>query len=389
MPFNFISDALAQRSAEGLLRERHVVGHTDGAVITVDDKHYLNFSSNDYLGLRQNPRVLQAWVEGLSLYGAGSGASPLVTGYTRAHKTLEDSLGEVLGRESVLLFNSGFAANQAICQAFLQSQCAAFADKLIHASFIEGAMSTPAHFRRFRHNTMSHLAELLEVAGEEDKLVASESVFSMDGDMADVPGLVAQCGRHDAWLMLDDAHGFGVLGENGLGAAEHWDLPASSLPILMGTFGKAIGTAGAFVAADKATIDYLLNFARHYVYSTAMPPAQAVATLHSVAEMQSGDYRKRLKDNIALFKDKARQVGMTLMPSDTAIQPIVAGNAHKALALSNKLRSLGIWVKAIRYPTVPKGTDRLRITLTADHMASDISALIDALELAFSEVEGR
>lgn len=385
MAFEFIREQLTERERQGLLRTRVSVDATDGALMSVDGQGYLNFSSNDYLGLRSNPEVMQAFANGLALYGNGSGASPLVTGYSKAHRQLEDTLSELLNRDAVLLFNSGFAANQAICQALLNARTLVCADKLMHASFLDGAMASEARFRRFRHNDVSHLDTLLGDDAD-NKLVVTESVFSMDGDSPDMPRIVDVTQRHSAWLMIDDAHGFGVLGDNGLGAAEHWQLSAQQAPILMGTLGKALGTAGAFVAASQDVIDYLVNFARHYVYSTAMPPAQAHATLTSLSVMQHSDCREVLHGNIALFRSLAAQAGLPLMPSQSAIQPLLIGDPQRAVTCSEKLRALGLWVSAIRYPTVPKHADRLRITLTAAHTRRDIEALVEALQLTLGRV---
>ena len=385
MAFDFINAELQKKQDAGYLRRRHCVEYEKDGIICVAGEHYLNFASNDYLGMRQHPGVLQSWVEGLAQFGGGSGASPLVTGYTQAHAALEGYLEEHLQREAVLLFNSGFAANQAICQALFHNGGNALADKYMHASFIDGVLASKAEFKRFRHNDLAHCEALLSgLSG--DTLIASESIFSMDGDSAPVEGLVSQSRDSGAWLMLDDAHGFGVLGENGFGVAEHYQLTQQNLPVLMGTFGKAVGTAGAFVAGSQAFIDYLVNHARHYIYSTALPASQAIATLYSLTAISTGDERKMLHENIATFRSLALAQGLQLTESVSAIQPVMCGDPHKALALSEALKQRGVWVPAIRYPTVPKGADRLRITITAQHSARDISVLVDALMLAMEAV---
>lgn len=386
MAFEFIQAGLTQRAEAGLLRTRQCLGSSTGTLIEVQGAHYLNFSSNDYLGLRQSHDVLQSWVEGMSVYGAGSGASPLVTGYTKAHRALEDYLADALGREAVLLFNSGFAANQAVCQALLQKEGQVVADKLIHASFIDGALASDAKLHRFRHNDMAHLSALLsKLSG--DILLATEGVFSMDGDAGKVQE-IANLVSDDTMLMLDDAHGFGVLGDTGMGSVEAFSLTQQQVPVLMGTFGKAVGTAGAFVAGSQQLIDYLVNFARHYVYSTAMPPAQAVATLTSIKTLRQGKQRRQLHHNIAMFRTLALQQGVPLMPSQSPIQPVLIGYPNRTLQASEKLKSLGIWVNAIRSPTVPKGSDRLRITISAEHSEQELQALVDALAISLSWVEG-
>ncbi|MFT2090652.1 aminotransferase class I/II-fold pyridoxal phosphate-dependent enzyme [Paraglaciecola sp. 2405UD69-4] len=386
MAFKFITEAMTARLQDGLYRKREVVEAATGPLIQVGGKHYINFSSNDYLGMRRSSVVMQAWADGLAEFGAGSGASPLVTGYTSAHQALEVYLAERLNRDRVLLFNSGFSANQAICQAlFGHSNSKAadtiISDKLMHASFIEGAQGVNATLTRFKHNSISHLKTLLAKANTENTLVATEGVFSMDGDQAPLISIVPLIDNHSAWLMVDDAHGFGTLGKTGLGVVEKLDLSQQQIPILMGTFGKAVGTAGAFIAASEELIEYLINFSRHYIYSTAMPAAQAYATLMSLQAKLADERRQILKTRITLFKELARSAGLTLMPSDTAIQPVLIGEPQKALAASERLKNLGLWVSAIRYPTVPKHTDRLRITISASHDERDIQALVDGLQL--------
>ncbi|KXI30759.1 aminotransferase class I/II-fold pyridoxal phosphate-dependent enzyme [Paraglaciecola hydrolytica] len=394
MAFEFISSVLNQRKQDKLWRSRHIIESAVDCMIQVDGRHYLNFSSNDYLGLRRSTVVAQAWVDGIAEYTGGSGASPLVTGYTQAHHELEVYLAKVLKRDKVLLFNSGFTANQAICQALFsagsrQSTDLIVADKLMHASFVDGAQACDAVFKRFRHNDCQHLSSILrsQSAVATNTLIATEGVFSMDGDQAPILELLNITQQHDAWLMLDDAHGFGVLGETGLGVSELHQLSQQKLPVLMATFGKAIGTAGAFIAGSEQLIDYLVNFARHYIYSTAMPAAQAHATLESLKANVKPDRRHLLQTRIQQFKQLAKAVNIPLLPSDTAIQPILIGDTDLTLALSEKLKQLGIWASAIRYPTVPKGTDRLRLTLSAIHQERDIVALVDALSLAISSLK--
>lgn len=389
MAFDFIASALDKRRSEGLLRSRQTIDSAAGPMIEIGGQHYINFSSNDYLAMRRSTVVMQAWVDGICQYGGGSGASPLVTGYTNAHQALEEYLATKLKRDKVLLFNSGFAANQAICQALFGHKQGAqqdqiIADKLMHASFIDGAQGSLAKLSRFKHNDIDHLNMLLNSANkhqEQNVLVATEGIFSMDGDQAPLNKMVEMCYESGAWLMVDDAHGFGTLGEHGLGVIETHQLSQQQVPILMATFGKAIGTAGAFVAGSHDFIDYLVNFAEHYIYSTAMPAAQAYATLMSLQAKQSTERRIILFDRIEQFKSLANKAGLPLLPSNSAIQPLLIGDAQKASSASEKLKSLGLWVTAIRYPTVPKNTDRLRITLTAAHENRDIQALVDALQI--------
>ena len=382
MAFDWLSTILQSREAQGYLRRRVTQSYEKDNIICIDGAHYLNFASNDYLGMRHNEGLLQAWTEGLAQYGGGSGASPLVTGHTQAHLALESYLAHHLNREAVLLFNSGFAANQAICQALFHNGGEILADKLMHASFLEGAQASGASLRRFRHNDTEHLTRLLKNSESDDILIATEGVFSMDGDVAPVAQLCQRAADAQAWLMIDDAHAFGVLGEQGFGTVEAHGLSQAQAPIVMGTFGKAIGTAGAFVAGSQTLIDYLVNFARHYIYSTAMPSAQAVATLYSLSYLTSASLRETLRDNIAYFRERADAAGLDVMPSASPIQPVLAGDPDSAIALGSALRMRGIWAVPMRYPTVPKGTDRIRLTLNAAHTQRDIDALVDALSLA-------
>jgi len=398
MAFEFISAALDLRRKQDLFRQTSVVESSTGAIIDVDDQHYLNFSSNDYLGQRQHLTVMQAWVEGIAEFGVGSGASPLVTGHSRAHQALQDYLAEHLDRDKVMLFSSGFAANQAICQALSGGSKATkqnldiFADKLMHASFIDAAMQCDTNFSRFSHNDLGHLSSKLSHQAEkhsDNRLIATEGVFSMDGDCAPVVEISHMAEQFQSWLLVDDAHGIGVLGKHGLGSAEAYNLSQQQVPILMGTFGKAIGTAGAFVAGSSDFIDYMTNFAKHYIYSTALPPALMHATLASFHSLRDGQQQGKLLENIQLFRrlfreSSCNQYSVDLLQSDTAIQPLIVGEPKRCLVISNRLKQLGIWVSAIRYPTVPKGKDRLRITLSASHTSRDIYALVDALELVLS-----
>jgi 8-amino-7-oxononanoate synthase len=401
MAFEFITSALNKRRSEGLFRSHNTVDSAEGPMIEIGGQHYINFSSNDYLAMRRSSVVSQAWIDGISEYGGGSGASPLVTGYTNAHQALEEYLASELKRDKVLLFHSGFAANQAICQALFGQSTSSqgqtkktdsiIADKLMHASFIEGAHTSNATLSRFKHNNLEHLQMLLNSADTtlvHNTLVATEGVFSMDGDQAPLHEIVAMSKQADAWLMVDDAHGFGTLGKNGRGVIDTHNVSQQQVPILMATFGKAIGTAGAFVAGSQDLIDYLINFAKHYIYSTAMPAAQAYATLVSLQAKQSAERRIILAQRIEQFKLLANRAGLSLMPSNTAIQPLLIGDAQKALAASEKLKALGLWVTAIRYPTVPKHTDRLRITLTAGHDTRDIEALVDGLQIVLLDEKG-
>ncbi len=377
MPFDLQTE-LNERAQQGLLRQRQTLQSGQGRYITLNDRRYLNFSSNDYLGLAAQPFLIKTWQEGLDRWGVGAGASPLVTGYTEAHAKLEQTLAEWLNVESVLLFSTGFGANQAVIKALLQKEHIQYQDRLNHASLQEAGAQSPAKMLRFRHNDMAHLASLLQ---PRSGLIMSEGVFSMDGDQAPCQQLAALAAQSGNWLMLDDAHGIGVLGEQGRGTLSHQGVAPDSVQIRMATFGKALGVAGAFVGGSRQLIDYLVNFARDYVYSTHMPPAQAYAISAAIAWVkQADDERAHLQALIRQFKAGIADLGLVAGESSTAIQPLIIGDADKAVAVANKLRERGLWITAIRPPTVPKGTARLRITLTAAHQPSDVSLLLNELK---------
>lgn len=377
MPFDLQTE-LNERAQQGLLRQRQTLQSGQGRYITLNDRRYLHFSSNDYLGLAAKPFLIKAWQEGLDRWGAGSGASPLVTGYTDAHAKLEQTLAEWLQVESVLLFSTGFGANQAVIKALLQKEHIQYQDRLNHASLQEAGAQSPAKMLRFRHNDMAHLASLLQ---PRSGLIMSEGVFSMDGDQAPCQRLAEFAAQSGNWLMLDDAHGIGVLGEQGRGTLSQQGVAPDSVHIRMATFGKALGVAGAFVGGSRQLTDYLVNFARDYVYSTHMPPAQAHAISAAVAWVKQADAeRAHLQALIRQFKTGIAELGLVAGESSTAIQPLIIGDTDKAVAVANKLRERGLWVTAIRPPTVPKGTARLRITLTAAHQLSDISLLLNELK---------
>ena len=377
MPFDLQTE-LTERAQQGLLRQRQTLQSGQGRYITLNDRRYLNFSSNDYLGLAAKPFLIEAWQEGLDRWGVGAGASPLVTGYTEAHAKLEQTLAEWLQVESVLLFSTGFGANQAVIKALLQKEHIQYQDRLNHASLQEAGAQSPAKMLRFRHNDMAHLASLLQ---PRSGLIMSEGVFSMDGDQAPCQQLADLAKQSDNWLMFDDAHGIGVLGEQGRGTLSHQGVASDSVNIRMATFGKALGVAGAFVGGSRQFTDYLVNFARDYVYSTHMPPAQACAISAAVAWVKQADAeRAHLQALIQQFKAGIADLGLVAGESSTAIQPLIIGDADKAVAVANKLRERGLWITAIRPPTVPKGTARLRITLTAAHQQSDVSLLLNELK---------
>lgn len=379
-----IDDALAQRRREQTYRERRAVSGGNDRFLHDGDKPYLNFSSNDYLGLARHPEVIAAWQRGAAQAGVGSGGSGHVTGYSLHHQRLEQRLADWQGYPRALLFTSGFAANQAVVGALTASGDHILADRLSHASLLEAAMQSPAELRRFAHNDPRALQRLMRRDCAGNRLVITEGVFSMDGDRAPLAALAQATRAGGGWLMVDDAHGIGVVGEEGRGCA--WaleDRPA----LLVVTFGKAVGVSGAAVLCAAPVAEYLLQFARHLIYSTAPPPAQIAAIDAALTIVRRVDaLRQRLGDNIARFRRGAASLGFILAPSDTAIQPLVVGDNLRTLRLAERLRERGVWLTAIRPPTVPPGGARLRITLTAAHQAQDIDALLEALSDAQSDL---
>lgn len=340
----------------------------------------LDFAGNDYLGLAQDPRVSEAQAAGARLYGAGAGASHLVSGHMEVHDALEEALARWTGRERALLFSTGYMANLGVLQALADRHTAIFQDRLNHASLIDGAALSGARSRRYHHRDTSDLENLLARSKCAHKLVVSDGVFSMDGDVADIASLATVSQRHSAWLMVDDAHGVGVLGNNGSGCVgSAWG--SIEVPILVGTLGKALGTAGAFVAGDAELIDHLIQFSRSYIYTTAQPPAIAAATLKALEIVQGEpEHRAQLNANIAYFRREALRLGLPLSISDTPIQPLILADEARTLRWAGQLQTLAIHVGAIRPPTVPKGEARLRITLSARHQRVDIDQLLAALD---------
>ena len=378
---------LEAREEAHLYRRRRTLESAQSPSVKVDGREYLAFCSNDYLGLSADQRIAAAMRQGTELYGAGSGASHLVLGHSRAHHKLEEALAEHTGRDRVLLFSTGYMANLGAIAALTGRGELVLQDKLNHASLLDGGLLSGARFKRYRHADVSSLENLLVGAQQSDALVVTDGVFSMDGDLAPLPEIANICHAQNAHLLVDDAHGFGALGSTGGGIAEHFGLDQEQLPILIGTLGKAFGTAGAFVAGSEALIEYLIQFARPYIYTTAMPPAVAHATLESLAIVRSEDWRREhLAELIKIFRTGASELGLELMESETAIQPIVVGESDRAMAMSRSLEQQGIFVGAIRPPTVPVGSARLRVTLSASHSREQVEQLLDALEIAQKEL---
>jgi 8-amino-7-oxononanoate synthase len=376
---------LEQRRQNSLYRERRVLDSPQGVEITIDGRQLLSFCSNDYLGLANHPDVIAAFHRGLDQYGAGSGAAHLVTGHSRAHHELEEALADFTGRPRALLFSTGYMANLGVLSALLGRGDHVFEDRLNHASLLDGARLSEAKLKRYAHNDMAQLAAALSSAPKGECLVATDGVFSMDGDIASLSALSETAARHAAWLMVDDAHGLGVLGSNGRGSVEAAGLDGQAVPVLVGTLGKAFGTFGAFVAGSEALIETLIQSARTWIYTTALPPAVAVATMAALAHVREDDWRReQLTQMVARFRHGAGQLGLQLAQSSTPIQPLVVGSAADAVTLSEALRQQGILVTAIRPPTVPEGTARLRITFSALHTEAQVDRLLEGLESVIS-----
>ena len=374
-----IEQAVAERREAQAFRQRQPLTQGAGRWLVRDDRRYLNFSSNDYLGLSQHPRVIQAWQQGAERYGVGSGGSGHVTGYHQAHQRLEEELAGWLGYDRALLFISGFAANQAVIAALAGREDRIVADRLSHASLLEAAALSPAQLRRFQHNDSQHLARLLAAPTEGQQLVVTEGVFSMDGDRAPLADIASATRAANGWLMVDDAHGIGVDGDNGRGSCQQQGVHPELLIVM---FGKAFGLSGAAVLCSDNVADYFLQFARHLIYSTAMPPAQAVALQAALAVIQSDEgqqRREKLVQHVADFRHGASGLAYPLTDSLSAIQPLIVGDNQHTLQLAERLREQGCWVTAIRPPTVPAGTARLRLTLTAAHEPQDITQLLEVL----------
>ena len=351
-----------------------------GREALVDGVRYLNFASNDYLGLANHPDVIEAFKRGANEFGVGSGASHLVSGHSQYHHALEELLADFCQRPRALLFSTGYMANLGVLSALLTADDAVFEDKLNHASLLDGGLASGARFRRFLHADVASLEKQLSTSQARRKLIVTDGVFSMDGDIAPLAEMARTARGHQAWLMVDDAHGVGVLGKNGRGVIE--DLSEAEQPqILMATLGKAFGTFGAFVVGSEELIETLIQFSRSYIYTTALPPAVAAASLASLMLVREEHWRReKLNQLIEQFRQGAQQIGLSLLSSSTPIQPLLIGSDEKVMAINELLRQRGFLVGAIRPPTVAPGSARLRITVSASHDESDIDALLAALD---------
>ncbi|KPW67154.1 8-amino-7-oxononanoate synthase [Pseudomonas syringae pv. broussonetiae] len=374
---------LDARRAEHLYRQRPLLQSPQGPQVVVDGQPLLAFCNNDYMGLANHPEVIAAWQAGAERWGVGGGASHLVIGHSMPHHELEEALAELTGRPRALLFSNGYMANLGAVTALVGQGDTVLEDRLNHASLLDAGLLSGARFSRYLHNDVTSLTSRLEKSVG-DTLVVTDGVFSMDGDIADLPALAQAAKAKGAWLMVDDAHGFGPLGANGAGIVEHFGLSMEDVPVLVGTLGKSFGTSGAFVAGSEELIETLIQFARPYIYTTSQPPALACATLKSLQLLRTEHWRREhLASLIQQFRQGAEQIGLQLMDSFTPIQPIMIGDAGRALRLSQLLRERGLLVTAIRPPTVPAGSARLRVTLSAAHSKADVQLLLEALEQCY------
>ena len=372
---------LAALEAAGLTRRRRVVEARAGSPRErVDGREVVNFCSNDYLGLAREPRLAEAFASAARELGTGSGASHLVSGHHPAHHALEEILADCTGRERALLFSTGYMANLGLACTLAGRGDTVLEDRLNHASLLDAGLLSGARFSRFPHADVAGLARRLDGAGGGRTLVLTDGVFSMDGDLAPLPAMAAACARHGAVLAVDDAHGLGVLGPTGGGTLEHFGLGSAEVPLLVGTLGKAFGCFGAFVAGDRDWVELLLQRARTYIYTTALPPAVAVATRAAVELARAEPWRReRLHALVGRFRDRGTAAGLPLAESGTPIQPLLLGEPEAAVAASEALLERGVLVAAIRPPTVPQGSSRLRVTLSAIHEEADVDRLVEAL----------
>ena len=378
MPFDLVT-RLAERHVAHLYRQRPLLESPQGPEVVVDGRPLLAFCSNDYLGLANHPEVIAALRAGAEQWGVGGGASHLVIGHSTPHHELEEALAAFTGRARALLFSTGYMANLAAVTALVGQGDTVLEDRLNHASLLDAGLLSGARFSRYLHNDAVSLSKRLDKA-EGNTLVVTDGVFSMDGDLADLPALCTEARSKGAWVMVDDAHGFGPLGATGGGIVEHFGLGVEDVPVLVGTLGKGFGTAGAFVAGSEELIETLIQFARPYIYTTSQPPAVACATLKSLELLRTEGWRREhLNRLIARFRAGAAEIGLSLMASPTPIQPILVGDSERALKLSALLKARGLLVGAIRPPTVPAGSARLRVTLSAAHSEAQLERLLAAL----------
>ncbi len=375
-----LADELQQIKQQNLYRSRRVISTPQGVEISIDSKQLINFSSNDYLGLANHPDVIKSFQQATNDYGVGSGSAHLICGHSQSHHALEEELAEFTGRDRALLFSTGYMANLGVISALLGRGDQVFQDRLNHASLLDGGLLSGARFKRYLHTDVDDLNNKIKTI-DGRTLIVTDGVFSMDGDVAPLTELSALAAKKNAWLMVDDAHGLGVLGETGAGVLQQQGITQSDVAILMGTLGKGFGAFGAFVAGSDVLIETLIQKARSYVFTTAMPAAVAEATRTSLKLLIKDSWRRdKLSSLVQRFQLGANQLGLSIMPSNTAIQPLLIGDSQKATAISESLLNQGFLVSAIRPPTVPKGEARLRITFSANHQDQHVDQLLDALD---------
>ncbi|MEI7613362.1 MAG: 8-amino-7-oxononanoate synthase [Betaproteobacteria bacterium] len=376
-----LQSELATLERDGLRRRRRILDAPCGPLARVDGRELISFCSNDYLGLANDPALIAAACSGAKEWGVGSGASHLVSGHLAPHEILEQKLAVFTGFANTLLMTTGYMANLGIVPAMVGRGDAVFADKINHASLIDAVQLSRADSQRYPHGDLVALERLLSKSSAKRKLILTDAVFSMDGDLAPLPGLLELAERFDAWLVVDDAHGFGVLGPQGRGSLAHFGLPPAERIIYMGTLGKAAGASGAFIAASATVSEWLLQRARTYIFTTGSSPVMACALLASLELIEHGDERRaHLRQLTAQLKDGLENTRWQLLASPTAIQPVIIGDNHEALRVATALYEKGLWVPAIRPPTVPKGTARLRVSLSAAHSEAHVAQLVDALQ---------
>ena len=377
-----VEQQLSDIHKQGLLRKRQPFSGAQGAVLSFDGTDYLNFSSNDYLGLANDPRLKECMIEAVQKYGVGAGASQLIVGYSEAHQQLEERLAEFLNRDAAIIFSSGYLANLAIASSLIDKNTVVIQDKLNHASIIDAAMLSAGKLIRYPHSNMERLASLLDENRQSKKIVMTDGIFSMDGDAAKLVQISELCHQYGALLVVDDAHGIGVLGETGGGLIQQLDLEQTNVPLLIGTFGKAFGAAGAFIAGEKALIEIMVQKARSYIYTTGMLPAAAATMVASIDLVEAGVHlRRRVEQNVLQYKDEFKYAGQGA-DANSHIQPVIFGDIASTVSVSETLFDRQIIATPIRPPTVPKGASRLRLSFTAVHQPEQISALSRALNEA-------
>jgi len=372
---------LKQRQSENRYRRRENLSSAQDTHVVIDGKRLLSFCSNDYLGLANDPSVIQAMVNATQSWGVGSGAAHLISGHSALHHQLEQEIAEFTGRSRALLFSTGYMANLGVITALCGKGDLVVEDKLNHASLIDGGLYSGATFKRYRHADMRHLEKILINATQQQRLIVTDGVFSMDGDLAPLNEIMPLAQKYSATVLVDDAHGLGVLGVQGGGVCEQFSLHEDDQPILMGTLGKAFGVFGAFIAGSDSLIEWLIQQARSYIYTTALPSALAAASLESLRIIRTEPQRREhLHKLIQYFREAANAMGLQLLDSPSPIQPVILGDEQIALKWSQHLRDRGLLVKAIRPPTVPPGTSRLRITFSAKHSLNDVKQLLETMK---------